>query len=167
MNITPLLRTSDEYKEVKSMTNASVKYVHKIKVHPHMEQEFEKRQAQINAKRGFCEVKKLFHGSAFSNIQNIVDEGFDMNRCKTCVHGKGIYFSADPNFSLHYCSNKAQKHVLYLLLCDVLVGRCKTGVNNEILDTREYDNFHSGNIFVTTYTDGILPRYIVGLLFKN
>jgi hypothetical protein len=161
MNVIQLSPKSEEFNRVNSLLTFNVLYIDKVICHPKMEEDFIKLKEKIPN----CEIKQLFHGTTEKNIKNILDEGFDLNRCKSCFYGKGIYFAIDDKYSRGYSKNTLDQQVSYMFLCDVLVGRCKRGERNEILDINLYDNFVNDvsypTIYVTTYVDGILPRYVI------
>lgn len=172
MSVIPLNEKSDEYKSIIEYignTNLNIIVaIDKIIIHPNMEKSFNNRKSIIEKNRGECSVKRLFHGTSEVSIQSIINEGFDLDRCNTCLYGKGVYFGTSINVSNYYSKNTTKHCVRYMFICDVLVGRCKVGTNNEILDTANYDNFvnaiNNPKMYITTYMDGILPKYVVSTI---
>ena len=69
----------------------------------------------------------LWHGTTVSNVYSILKHGFDINRAKQGLYGKGVYFADAVGKSQNYCRNlrniKNNFKGLVLLLCEVKLGR--------------------------------------------
>jgi hypothetical protein len=106
-----------------------------------------------------------FHGTNETNINTIVQGGFDPAYNKTSAYGKGTYFAKNASYSQGYMiPNK--DGISFMFLCDVLMGRISpTSRANVSIDTNTYDcavdNFQNPTIVVTPYSDSAYPRYII------
>jgi len=159
------LPINDEYRQVLALAKLpKVVFIDKIINHPHMESAFEARRLALEKERGSCEMLQLFHGTSAKVIPKILNEGFDLNMCRTCAYGRGVYFAVNASYSRTYSSND-RSTLRYMFLCDVAVGKTRVGRSNESF-TPCVDNFTDSNstIYVVNYMDSILPRYVIAFL---
>ena len=131
-----------------------------------LEKNFDQQKQAIISKRGDEEVKimSLFHGTSENAINSIVDTGFDPTYNRTSAYGKGTYFAISANYSKDYAKPK-QNEISFMMICDVIVGKCVQGTCNMEIDTNKYDNsvnnMKTPSIYVTPYANGAIPRYVI------
>lgn len=113
--------------------------------------------------------KQLFHGTKYNFVDNICDEGFKVDMNRISAYGKGTYFSTSAQMSSGY-TDKANNEMSYIIVCKVLVGKYKIGVNNETVNTDLYDNtvnnLKNPTIITSPYDNGAYPEYVVAY-YKN
>ena len=141
--------------------------------------QFEETKKDFEAKGLSCRERRLFHGTHNDSIYPIISGNFDIaakrvNGTKAMVHGRGIYFSDYPTFSLSYGKS--------LLLCRVLVGK-ETNKGGQNYDRYIYNTYavpdsrlnvkdnkdqkskdialNRHSIYVVRETRQILPCYII------
>lgn len=83
-----------------------------------------------------------YHGTTREAIESIVRKGFNLDKVKRSVYGKGMYCAQDPNVSMNY--TKGSGKLLVVLLC--------TEGLKYVSDKRYY---------VVKETDAMLPTFIV------
>merc|ERR1712228_333234 len=71
----------------------------------------------------------LFHGTSFSNIAKIVNNGFNCDFNCHHLYGKGTYFSSMASESAKYCINDDEddKDKFVMLICKVIIGEYTLG----------------------------------------
>lgn len=70
-------------------------------------------------------IRWAWHGTKAENIKSIASKNFRSSFCKRQVHGKGHYFSPDPDLALRYAPDSfGQDGNAYkcLILCQTLLG---------------------------------------------
>ncbi len=70
-------------------------------------------------------VRLLWHGTRLTPPTTIAtgENGLDMRFSHAGMHGNGIYFARDANYSMNGYSHALGNGVSQLLLCLVLVGK--------------------------------------------
>lgn len=147
----------------KTYPNVCVLWMNRIE-NLDLEKRFHTRKEAILAQRGSVKELVLYHGTAEECVHSIAQNGFiaDMNR--TSAYGMGTYFATSADYSKSYAKPKKDK-ISFMIVSHVLIGKCVKGTANQVLNTKQYDNFvdndNSPSIYVTSYNDGALPRYVV------
>jgi len=141
-------------------------------LNPDLMAKYEKMQAEMEQKYpGTNESKPIlaFHGTRVTNIDNIVQENFDLSKLASNTgnrgaYGAGIYFSEFPKVSIGYGDTSK------LLLCKVLPGKsydCLHTMPGQGLqhgfDSHRVraDNEGRGHELVIFDVDQILPCYVI------
>jgi len=133
---------------------------------------YEARRQAIQQARGHVSERVLFHGTKAHAVDAIVRDGFRVACNTVSAWGRGTYFATSAAMSAGYTDVREATEMSYMFVCNVLVGRCKTGVPNETVDVAVYDNTSNvatgeiGSIVTTPYDDGAYPEYLVGF-YKN
>jgi hypothetical protein len=134
------------------------------------------RESKSNNKIGTGEIEKyLWHGpSTLEALRGILVRGFDRFMSKTCMWGKGVYFTPDvwhaERYSASVFSAVDDVPVKVVLLAKVCVGEACVGSKDlyppplKPKSTRHFDStvnrLEDPTIFVT-YTDGqAYPMYV-------
>lgn len=68
----------------------------------------------------------VFHGTAESNIDNILQNGLDKNRRRGQAYGPGEYFSKEPTVSISYCKGGLEMVVFVVILPPTLDQKHKS-----------------------------------------
>ncbi|KAL6045080.1 Poly(ADP-ribose) polymerase catalytic domain containing protein [Balamuthia mandrillaris] len=150
-------------------TVTKVEYV----VNPPLVRAFEKKRLELAEHMEWEESKPLlcFHGTAESNISNIIKHNFDFSKIGASTgnmgfYGKGIYFSEYSSYSMPYVRGGNK-----LLLCKVLVGRaCKLSRVETGVPCREGFDSHTspcGKEIVVFSPGQILPIYVIHYTAKR
>lgn len=147
-----------------SYPNSCLLWVEEI-IHPSLEERFQAQKAEIEAKRGKpCSVLQLYHGTREECANSIIRGGFDPDANKVSAYGRGTYFAVAAAYSRDYAP-PASDDVSFMLICDVLVGEAAVYGNSQPIDTNKHDNsvnsLKQPSIYVTPYTAGAIPRFIV------
>lgn len=145
-------------------------------LNPTLMRKFEQKQAEMEEKYpAKTESKPIlaFHGTKLGNIDNIVQENFDLSKLASNsgdrgYYGAGIYFSEFPEVSMEYADTG--RPIGKLLLCTVLPGKshdCKGRMVGQDLqpgyDSHRFmaDQEGRGLELVIFDVDQILPCYVV------
>ena len=135
---------------------------------PNLIEKFVKMQQDLKTKyKGGKEAKPIlaFHGTAAANIDNIVNNNFDISKIKRGSYGAGMYFSEFPDVSMGYAGGTNK-----LILCRVLPGRSfqctgpmydaplKQGYDSHIVGA---DAQGRGQEVVIYNADQVLPLYVI------
>ena len=88
--------------------------------HPKLFSDYEEEKQKYKSHNNPINEKLLFHGTHAASLNKILDDNFKLtadpvNRQKSNIYGKGIYFSEFPAKSLQYGEA--------LLLCKVILGK--------------------------------------------
>ena len=94
----------------------------------------------------------LFHGTDWTTINKIKENGFNRDYNKRSVYGKGVYFAKYANYSHSYTSQNANGERC-MLVCAVIVGNSGKGNRNISKEEQEkydslVDNLSNPQIFV-------------------
>lgn len=162
--MTPVMMSEKIYEEIeqsiqKSYPNSCILYIDRI-TNTLLEDKYQTRKNDIEKTRGVVKEARLFHGTKHTNIQCIIDEGFKSNANVRSAYGIGTYFSTTASYSKEYMDSDLNS-VSYMFVCDVLIGNITTVYGPRPINTDQYDNSVNGNIYVTPYDDGCIPRYLV------
>jgi hypothetical protein len=112
------------------------------------------------------EVKELqlFHGTKVNNIDNIINNGFMIVHNVISAYGLGTYMAPSCKMSLSY-TDKCNKDISYVFLCDCVVGKCCVGKYNKKIDKTIYDtqvnSLENTTIYSFPNDDSINPRYLI------
>lgn len=153
-----------------SYPNACILYIDEV-INEKLAKQYETRKAYLISKRGAENIKemRLFHGTKAGVIDTIAENGFQKKYNKVSAFGKGTYFSTTATYSKDY-SDRDNKEVSYMFVCDVLIGNCTVVNGPNELNTKSYDNSVNSavnpTIYVTPYDDGCLPRFLIAF-YKN
>jgi len=157
------------YEEIENHVRATYKHsciVWIEKIHNAvLEEQFRAYQAQIQPPN----VKRLFHGTSEPIARIIIREGFDPSKNKTSAHGLGVYFSQRAVYSKNYCHATPGQDYVYMLVCDVVVGRVGLGRANQPIppDCQSVtDNLKRPDMYVVNRREAALPRYLVAFYPK-
>lgn len=104
------------------------------------------------------EVRWAWHGTQPENISTIASDNFNPAYMKRQVHGKGFYFSPNPNVAIQYAKPlqvQNEKHHA-LLLCQVCLGHTAPSKRNNG-DSNTYKDF----CYAVPNINQINPRYVV------
>jgi hypothetical protein len=153
-----------EYEEVEAYVYASFPEACIVSIdrveNPSLQERFDALKAHIETKRGFCHVKRMYHGTRASAVGSIISGGFKTSYNKASAFGRGTYFATAASYSKHY-TRPNHDDESFLLLCDVLEGVTIQYGCNEPIDTEKHDNSSAPGILVTPYDSGAIPRYLV------
>lgn len=136
----PLISVSDEYREIelafhKTISRDSYKIVSIDKnIHPQNAAMYETTRAFIPNKS----ERMLWHGYRNANLDLILSEGLDMKMSQRGLLGKGIYLSADANYSdREYVVYDAKSTFRQLLYVKSLVG-CSHNVTSDNHSAKDF-----------------------------
>lgn len=155
----------------KSYPNMCICWIEKNK-NDQLEQQYQELKDKLIDLRGSEVIteKHLFHGTKVEYIDSICESGFKVERNRTSAFGKGTYFSTIATMSSNYTNTSIINEMSYMFVCKVIVGNCKVGTNNEIVNTNFYDNtvnkLVNPTIITTPYDVGAYPEYIVAFYKK-
>jgi hypothetical protein len=147
-----------------SYPNACVLWIEQIE-NPALERLYQQQKLEIETKRKqSCSELLLYHGTTESAVGTIIHHGFNPERNVRSVYGKGSYFAKNASYSRDYAPPRSDK-ISFMLLCSVLVGNVAVYGNSYIIDTTLHDNsvdhLDRPSIYVTPYTYGAIPRYVI------
>ncbi|KAJ7457364.1 hypothetical protein FB451DRAFT_1274699 [Mycena latifolia] len=110
--------------------------------------------------------KNLFHGTAATNIQPILKNGFlipgvspGIAMANGAACGVGIYLATTPLTSLGYTQG-ANK----MFMCRVITGRSTGTVSQAVprpLGRNGFESWSGPGVYVVKYVDLVVPRYVV------
>lgn len=148
----------------KSYPNSCILWIEEIS-NPELEELYQKQKVEIEVKRGKpCKEMELYHGTKEEAANNIIQEGFDPERNSRAAYGKGTYFAKNASYSRDYAP-PASDQVSFMLICSVLIGEIGLYGSIKPIDISKHDNAvdnpKSPSIYVTPYTYGAIPRFIV------
>jgi hypothetical protein len=148
----------------KSYPNSCILWVEEI-VNPNLEEKYQAQKAEIETKRGRpCTELELYHGTREEYANSIIRDGFDPLANTRSAYGKGSYFAKNASYSRDYAP-PASDEVSFMLICSVLVGEFTVYGGNQDINTALHDNsvdsVKSPSIYVTPYSGGAIPRFIV------
>jgi hypothetical protein len=148
----------------KSYPNSCILWIEEIS-NPELEERYQSQKVEIEAKRGKpCKELELYHGTREEYANNIIRDGFDPLANTRSAYGKGSYFAKNAAYSRDYAP-PASDDVSFMLICSVLIGETSVYGANQSINTKLHDNSvdnpKSPSIYVTPYTGGAIPRFIV------
>lgn len=129
----------------------------------YVEKQFDELKKKMTQKNGnIPEVLTVFHGTSLDSASNIIETGFDISFSRIAAFGKGTYCSPSVRTALQYCKDVKKNEESMIFLCHFLKGKYGYKNNQNLIDINLYD--YSGNnhdIYVTPYTFGIIPKYLI------
>ncbi|KAJ6530325.1 hypothetical protein B0H19DRAFT_1192840 [Mycena capillaripes] len=137
-------------------------------VNAKLEARFEAAKEVLNSFGIDTTEKNLFHGTAVTNIQPILQNGFlipgvtpGINMAHGAACGVGIYLATNSSTSMAYTQGATR-----MFMCRVLTGRSTGQVSHEVprpLGQNGYESWSGpGNgVYVVKYVDLVVPRYVV------
>jgi hypothetical protein len=148
----------------KSYPDSCILWIEEI-INPILEEKYQTQKAEIEAKRGRpCNELQLYHGTKENYAQYIIREGFNPNLNYRAAYGKGSYFAKNASYSREYAP-PASDQVSFMLICSVLIGEIGLYGALKPIDTNLHDNavdnIKNPCIYVTPYSYGAIPRFIV------
>lgn len=168
----PIFMTDSRYDEISqriraSFPNSCILFIDEV-VNEHLQNKYNDQLTKIKTLRGEDQVQEmlLFHGTSAENIDSIGYYGFDTSRNTTSAFGRGTYFAKNASYSNHYMKSTDSKGISYMILANVIIGKCILGKNtNYHKEKNKYDNFVDNiitpSIYVTPYDNGAYPKYII------
>jgi len=114
----------------------------------------------------------LWHGSSQDIISKICVQGFLRDFSTTTLHGRGIYFAKDCEYSIQTRYAQPDKNkIQQVLLCRVLLGQSCQGIssykmppskpNSDIHYESMIDNIYNPSIFVISKDYQAYPEFII------
>lgn len=178
----PLDKSSAEYKEIEktflqtSKSSITVVQIARIQ-NAKLWQSFSLNKQTVDKNNpGVENVKHLYHGTAFENIYNITNGGFNRNYCgkNGTARGKGTYFAVESNYSCHDRYSAPDKdRYQRVFQAAVIVGRYCEGNHSlreppyidEQTKGQRYDsvvdNMQNPTYFVVFHDDYAYPEYLI------
>ncbi|XP_066525382.1 protein mono-ADP-ribosyltransferase PARP12-like [Hoplias malabaricus] len=172
-----LQSTSEEYKEIQTMFNATmrgfkIQQIERIQNKALWEVfQWQKDVMKKNNGGRYTSEKKLFHGTDPKHIDAICHHNFDWRICGThgTAYGKGSYFARDAQYSHSYTGDSTTR---CMFVCRILVGDYTVGNSSYVRppskdggDTIFYDscvnNLNNPSIFVVFEKHQIYPEYLI------
>ncbi|KAJ7666695.1 hypothetical protein DFH06DRAFT_1469903, partial [Mycena polygramma] len=108
----------------------------------------------------------LFHGTAETNIQPILQNGFlipgitpGIAMAHGAACGVGIYLATSPVTSLGYTQGASR-----MFMCRVIAGRTTALSSHQAplpLGQNGHESWTNGGVYVVKYPDLVVPRYVV------
>jgi hypothetical protein len=143
-------------------TDVCVSVIYKIH-NPVLEVAFEARKKSIADIRKITPIViDVFHGTTLRAAANIVNTGFNPAFSTVAAYGKGTYASPSANVAIAYCKDvRTTEDFSMIFLCEFIKGTCGKTVAGIEIDTTKMDYCTSGDILVTPYADGIIPKYLL------
>lgn len=148
----------------KSYPNSCILWIEEIS-NSELEELYQKQKADIEAKRGKpCKEMELYHGTREEAANAIICDGFDPERNNRAAFGKGTYFAKNASYSRDYAP-PASDQISFMLICSVLIGEIGQYGSMKPIDLTKHDNsvdnLKSPSIYVTPYSAGAIPRFLV------
>lgn len=148
----------------KSYPNSCILWIEEV-INPSLEELYQNQKKEIEIKRKKpCDELELYHGTREEFINAICQNGFDPSTNLRSAYGKGTYFAKNASYSRDYAP-PASDQVSFMLISSVLIGNIAFYGNGNQIDTLKHDNsvdnLKSPSIYVTPYTYGAIPRFIV------
>ncbi|KAJ7279299.1 hypothetical protein C8J57DRAFT_1125126 [Mycena rebaudengoi] len=141
-------------------------------VNANLEARFEKAKETLMALGIDTTERNLFHGTAATNIEPILKNGFlipGVSAGGTRVHGAscgvGIYMATTPLTSLGYTLGATK-----MFMCRVITGRTTPNISMAVpkpLGTDAFEAWESGGVVVSKYVELVVPRYVVEFEMNN
>jgi hypothetical protein len=167
----PVLLSNPIFDEVEAAIkqtypNACILWVDEV-INPELRKAYEDQRESLRNQRGSAAIKELglYHGTSEEAVYSIANAGFDPSKNITSAFGKGTYFAVAAAYSKNYAKPKRHDEVSFMMMCDVLVGKCCKGSSNSHIKTALYDNSVDNattpSIYVTPYKYGAYPKYII------
>jgi len=163
----PLSLSDKKYDEIskrvrESFPNSCILWVDAIK-NPELEIRHNALFKTIQEKYPEAHTLELFHGTTEAAAGSICSNGFITEYNTTSAYGKGTYFAKNASYSFGYSTkNSARNEILFMLLCDVIVGKIEQGKNNEkITADTAVDSIYNPSIYVSPYDAGGIPKYLI------
>jgi len=145
--------------------NACVLFIDEV-VNPELLSSYNSRKKSIKN----ATERSMFHGTSAEAVDLILQNGFDPTLNKVSAFGKGTYFAQNASYSFSYMKTSDMDDISYMILANVLIGRCTRASSGQDIDTTRFDNSVDSqtdtNICVTPYTDGAYPQYVIAF-YKN
>ncbi|KAJ7123858.1 hypothetical protein C8R43DRAFT_899455 [Mycena crocata] len=134
-------------------------------VNAKLEARFEAAKAVLDSFGIDTTEKNLFHGTAATNIEPILKNGFlipGISPGVAMVHGAacgiGIYLATDSGTSLGYTQGGAK-----MFMCRVITGRSSNQVSQAIpcpLGHNDFESWSGPGVYVSKYVELVVPRYV-------
>lgn len=139
------------------------------------------KQEELKAKHVQNIERVLFHGTSFSNIAKIINNGFNRDFNRHHLYGKGTYFSCLASESAKYCENDdaSDKEKYVMLVCKVIVGEYTVGTHDMDGSSIPYkpdkktqyescvNNVKNPTIFVINRDYHAIPTHIITFKYKK
>ncbi|KAJ6456640.1 hypothetical protein C8R47DRAFT_1165253 [Mycena vitilis] len=110
--------------------------------------------------------KNLFHGTAETNIQPILQNGFlipgitpGIGTAHGAACGVGIYLATNPGTSLAYTQGASR-----MFMCRVIAGRTTAQISHQVplpLGQDTHESWTNSQVYVVKYPELVVPRYVV------
>lgn len=145
----------------KTYPNVCVVWIEKI-FNAKLEEKYEKYKSSINPPN----EKRLYHGTSERIARIICEDGFDPSYNTASSYGKGVYFSTRAFYSSSYSLKNRQTNqdIVYLLVCDVVLGKTCKGLQNTHIDKgydSATDNLKKPDMYIVNKREACIPRYLV------
>ena len=122
--------------------------------------------------------RALWHGTGLDSTHSISRDGFNRNCTKVCQLGKGVYFSANSNYSLQDRYSPRTNNIKCMVLSFLTVGDCAVGSNGQAclpemknpegvfvkLSDTLVDNVADPTIVVSMTDHEVYPAYLVYII---
>lgn len=126
--------------------------------------EYDKAKEATLAKYGKVNEIECFHGSSYSNIYKIIEDGFNSTYNVRSAYGKGNYFAKHGSYSKDY-SVATENDISYMLICNICYGSPCVAISTTKIDTSIYDCYintlNNPSIYVIPNDSSAYPKYLI------